>query len=463
MLNFNLKIMTILVINTEITDRLVSALCNTLVHSLWQGLLLAAVAGLTVIFTKKTRAVVRYNLLLSALVLFAISMGITFLGQIKHVGLTNFNQAIPVDHFYAGLYAANTPGANGWLDRFLGYLNNYRNTVVLIWFLIICAKCIQLATGLWGTSRLKRINVLPLDSNWNKRVRQLTSELHIGQMVTLLESGLAKVPMAIGHIKPVILIPIGLINALTPAEVEAIIVHELAHIKRRDYLVNLLQCLLEIVFFFNPAVLWVSQLIKTERENCCDDLALAQNSNKANYIRALLSCEEYQSGVPAFAMGFPGGKNSLFDRVKRMADNRNYSLGTFEKGILAICLVCAGLFFSAFKERDTIKHALAQGLHALSGQLASLKPDTSHQQGLAPLSGLKGKLRKTAIPDIIGELLKEKLITDKSNVYFHLTNKELIVNGVLEPEAVHQLLLKKLSKSPGEPVDLTYSNKNNTH
>jgi bla regulator protein BlaR1 len=80
--------------------------------------------------------------------------------------------------------------------------------------------------------------------------------------------------MVIGNLKPVILMPIGLLTALTTEEVEAILMHELAHIKRRDYLVNLLQSLMEIVFFFNPAVLWISQLIKAERENCCDDLAL---------------------------------------------------------------------------------------------------------------------------------------------------------------------------------------------
>jgi bla regulator protein BlaR1 len=150
-------------------------------------------------------------------------------------------------------------------------------------------------------------------------------------------------------------------------------VHELAHIKRRDYLVNLLQSLMEIVFFFNPAVLWVSQLIKAERENCCDDLALAQSSDKVSYVRALLSCEEYQQSVPAYAMAFPGGKGSLFDRVKRIAGNRNHSLNLFEKTVLAICLVVSGLCMSAFAEKENIKraaHAVVKAIQHIKGDVA---------------------------------------------------------------------------------------------
>src|ERR1700749_4616836 len=119
---------------------------------------------------------------------------------------------------------------------------------------------------------------------WNERMQQLAALMGIRQTISLLESGIAKVPMVIGHLKPVILIPIGLLTALSAEEVEAILVHELAHIKRRDYLVNMLQSLMEIIFFFNPAVLWISQLIKTERENCCDDMVVEQSSNRISYI-----------------------------------------------------------------------------------------------------------------------------------------------------------------------------------
>jgi hypothetical protein len=181
----------------------------------------------------------------------------------------------------------------------------------------------------------------------------------------------------IGHLKPVILIPVGLLTALTTAEVEAILMHELAHIRRRDYLVNLLQSLVEIVFFFNPAVLWVSQLIKTEREHCCDDMALAQNTSKSGYIRALVSCQEYQA-TPAYAMAFPGQKHHLVDRVKRLVTNRNHSLDVFEKTLLTVCLVMSGLCLSAFAERDNIKRAA----HAVVAVIKHQPLNKNQQQGI---------------------------------------------------------------------------------
>src|SRR5476651_2673010 len=180
-----------------------------------------------------------------------------------------------------------------------------------------------------------------------------------------MESGIAKVPMVIGHLKPVILIPIGLINSLSSDEVEAILIHELAHIQRRDYLVNILQSFMEIVFFFNPAVLWISKLIKAERENCCDDIAVTQTSSKVNYISALVSCQEYQLNVPAYSMALAGNKNSLVDRVKRIISSRNQSLNVVEKALLTICLVAVGLCMSAYAAREDIKRTVHKVVAAI--------------------------------------------------------------------------------------------------
>jgi bla regulator protein BlaR1 len=167
------------------------------------------------------------------------------------------------------------------------------------------------------------------------------------------------VPMVIGHLKPVILIPIGFINALSSEEVEAILVHELAHIRRRDYLVNLLQSFMEIVFFFNPAVIWISQLIKAERENCCDDIAIAQAGDKGSYIQALLSCQEYQHAAPGLSMALATNKSTLLNRVKRIVNNHNQSLNIMEKTLITICMVTAGLFTVAFSAKDAAKQPVA--------------------------------------------------------------------------------------------------------
>ncbi|MFD2873508.1 M56 family metallopeptidase [Mucilaginibacter ximonensis] len=344
--------MAFLTITSPATERFVSALCNTLVHSLWQGLILAALTGLIILFTRKQSAAMRYNLLIAALTLFAVGVGVTFALQMHETQPLLTGTIIHSNAVAGGAIQLNFAAPNQSIaDILYNYLTENHNTIVTIWFLIICAKSIQLGVGLIGVRRLKNTEVNQVSAEWYNRLQQLAEGLEIKKSVAFLESGLVRVPMVIGAFKPVILIPIGLLTALSAEEVEAILVHELAHIKRCDYLVNLLQSLMEILFFFNPAVLWISQLIKAERENCCDDMALSQSSNKVSYIRALVSCEEYQASVPAYAMAFAGDKNTLVSRVKRMVSNRNSSLNIFEKTALAVCLVVSGLCLSAFGQK----------------------------------------------------------------------------------------------------------------
>jgi beta-lactamase regulating signal transducer with metallopeptidase domain len=113
------------------------------------------------------------------------------------------------------------------------------------------------------------------------RISELSEQLHIKRSVQLLQSPVATVPAVVGFFKPVILFPAAMLAGLSPSEIEGILIHELAHIKRQDFLVNMLQHFIEMIFFFNPAVLWVSSLIKIERENCCDDIAVGTNTKQA--------------------------------------------------------------------------------------------------------------------------------------------------------------------------------------
>jgi len=428
-------------INSNITDGLLSALCNTLLHSLWQGIILAALAGIIIISTRKASSALRYNLLVSVLLLFAMGVAGTFVWQYERVARLGVAiSPMSYTHIYTphvNVPHVNEPNAdvppvrvfiNGrqqtlpdFGERWGNFLTDHHDSIVFIWFLIVCARSLQLAFGLYGTYRLRRVNVFAVNSQWTESLQKLADSLNIKQAVRLLESGIAKVPMVIGHLKPVILVPVGLFTALSAAEVEAILIHELAHIKRRDYLVNMLQSLVEIVLFFNPAVLWVSALIKTERENCCDDLALAQNNDKLSYIRALVSCEEYQATVPPYAMGLSGTRNTLLHRVRRMANNRNYSLNLFEKTVLAVGLVVLGLGVSAFTAREDIKKALKTVVATIHKDKVQVKVkakvaniDTTKKKSATPLNETNDLLNKIQLlhPDTFkstGNLVLDKL------------------------------------------------------
>ena len=371
----------------EITGYIIKALCNTLVHSLWQGLLLAAVAGLIVICTRKSTPARRYNLLIAALVVFACTVTYTFIDQIQEVQVYRTMVFIkphqPVDNTAYVRIKISTPAFHQFRMindyKVFSFLNDHSYTIVLVWFLIVFARCLQLITGLHSLYYMRRRNIFAVDEAWENRVKELAQQLGIRQMISIAESGIAKVPMVIGHLKPLILIPVGLMTALSTAEIEAILVHELAHIRRCDYLVNLLVSLMEIILFFNPAVLWIASLIKTERENCCDDIAVAQTSSKVNYIRALVSCQEYQLSAPAYAMAFSGRKNHLMGRVKRMVSNSNQSLNAMEKSLLAVCLVTAGLLTAAFSNADKINKLVDNTAKAITHVSKAIKQQVTSE------------------------------------------------------------------------------------
>lgn len=354
---------------------LAEALCATLLHSVWQGLVLALIAGAVMVSTKNTSAAKRYNILIGLMLVFTVAIAVTFavLYQNKPAAVQGVTVAIgkvPVSNMANQAGISNQPS---FISNVGAYLNNHAANIVLVWLLIVCARSLQLLTGLHGLYHLKRKSVFAVDESWERYVSAMAARMGIPGIVCIAESGLAKVPMVIGHLKPLVLLPVGLLTALLPAEIEAILVHELAHIRRRDYLVNLLQSLLEIVFFFNPAVLWLSSLIRAERENCCDDIAVLQTSSKVNYIRALVSCQEYRQSAPAYAMAIKDKESHLLTRVKRMASGTNQSLSLRERSLLGAVLLGAVLFTAAFTNAASINRLVVKTAQIVKNEIPSQK------------------------------------------------------------------------------------------
>ncbi|HWD90249.1 MAG TPA: M56 family metallopeptidase [Mucilaginibacter sp.] len=317
-------------------DHIARALCDTLLHSLWQGLVLAALTGLVIVATKRSRPAARYRLLVAFLSLFTLAFIYTLILELNSPAVS--------------VAAVGKQGPSitlsDLLNYFLAYLQEHAGFIVAIWLMVICLKSARLIFGLYSLERLRTKKVGRLDPQWENRITQMAETFGIKQTVSLLESGIAKVPLVIGYLKPVILIPVGLVNALGPQEVEAILLHEMAHISRRDYLVNLLQSFVETLFFFNPAVLWLSSLIRAERENCCDDIAVDHTRNKAGYIRALVHFEEYQLLAPGYVQALTG-KNGMLQRMQRMTANHNRSLNKLEVAGLSLLLLVSGLIIAA--------------------------------------------------------------------------------------------------------------------
>jgi len=147
------------------------------------------------------------------------------------------------------------------------------------------------------------------------KLEELKQRLRISRPVRLLKSTIVEVPVVVGWLRPVILLPASIISGLTPTDLEVILAHELAHIHRFDYLVNTFQNLVETIMFYHPAVWWISRCIREEREHCCDDVVVQLCGNKLAYARALVSLEELR-GLPRLAFAASGG--SLLDRIRRL-------------------------------------------------------------------------------------------------------------------------------------------------
>lgn len=151
-------------------------------------------------------------------------------------------------------------------------------------------------------------------------LQRLVAAMRVSAPVRLYESALVHVPTVVGWLRPVILLPASALTGLSPEQLELILAHELAHIRRRDYLVNLVQTGAETLLFYHPAVWWVSHRMRVEREHCCDDLAIAAAGSPVRYARALADLEELcvlgREGQPVFAMAATSG--SLLSRIARL-------------------------------------------------------------------------------------------------------------------------------------------------
>ncbi len=159
--------------------------------------------------------------------------------------------------------------------------------IVGLWCLGVCLFALRPAIGIREIRRLRRVGVSPVGDNIAALLSDLARRMGLARPVAILQSACAPVPVVVGHLRPLILLPVSLVSQMPIVQLEAILAHELAHVRRHDYLVNLWQTLVETVLFYHPAVWWLSRRIRQERENCCDDVAVAMMRDPVELGRAL--------------------------------------------------------------------------------------------------------------------------------------------------------------------------------
>jgi beta-lactamase regulating signal transducer with metallopeptidase domain len=215
--------------------------------------------------------------------------------------------------------------------------------LVLGWLSGVLALSIRLLAGWWSTRSLRLVGVSPAPDWCKAQLTVLSARMRVGRPVAIVSSIRTSVPVVLGHMKPVIVLPAAALSGLSPALLDAILAHELAHVRRHDYLVNLAQAVIETLLFYHPAVWWVSRQVRETREHCCDDLAVTVCRNRREYVHALLDLEQLRDSTPALALGATDG--SLLARGRRLLapPQRAASAPRLAASVIALIVVAAAV------------------------------------------------------------------------------------------------------------------------
>ncbi len=189
--------------------------------------------------------------------------------------------------------------------------------LVRMWMVGSALMALRLLGGIWAVGKMRRTGVRDVGGPWQSLTESVAARLGIRRKVVLMLSNAVEVPTTIGVLKAVVLLPASAVTRLDPAHIEALIAHELAHVSRFDYLVNIVQTVVETVLFYHPAVWWISYVVRAEREHCCDDLAVGVLGDRATYARALAGMEGLRMTGSSLAMAAAGP--SLLRRIRRLA------------------------------------------------------------------------------------------------------------------------------------------------
>ncbi len=332
----------------------------TLLHSLWQIALVAAVYAIVSLLLRNRSADARYVIGCVALLLmlgFPIGTYVllsqestpasTDVSNIRAVAELPVEAIVPPDNLTqsdtatadpllpiappnparSGVVSTEPAGASAEsviTDR-LSALRRWLPWATATWLIGVLLLSLR---PLWGglhVRRLQRHGLSPLSDTLQQVAERLMRRLGVKQAVRFAQSALLEVPAVVGYLRPMVLLPASAITGLSAAEIELILAHELAHIRRHDCLVNVAQAAIETLLFYHPGMWWISGQIRKERENCCDDIAVALGDNRANYVRALVRLEEQRSATSAAVLAATG--QSLLARVRRLLGQPTRELG----------------------------------------------------------------------------------------------------------------------------------------
>jgi ankyrin repeat protein/beta-lactamase regulating signal transducer with metallopeptidase domain len=307
-----------------------------LVHSLWQTSVLAMAAVTTMPLLRARSANVRYAVLLAAellaIILFAITIGLgpsersQSSTQVTQRGTASAHEQVPTGlrNASADSTLADDPSAVGTPDR------QPRSYVMVGYLLGVALMLLRLAIGLWGGRRMVHTSKPITHQRILKAIADAAEGMELAYVPAVAYCSSVVVPSVLGVLRPMLLLPFSVVSGLTPEQVEVLVMHEFAHIRRQDHIFNLLQRVVEAFLFFHPLIWYLSWRIRQERELCCDDLVLAAGRSADTYARSLirmaeLGIEDPIGTVAVVTLAASGDRSTLRHRVMRLLGHQQQS------------------------------------------------------------------------------------------------------------------------------------------
>lgn len=406
----------------------------TLLHSLWQISLISAILWIAFRVLRNVSANLRYSISVIALFLAFIIPVLTFVYLSIEIKTTvkdqpNLSKTLPAE---AGYQKTNPSFTNNDFQNESSVSTveavssssltfNFFPYLVGIWLVGVGLFSVRFIGGIWKVYQYKTYDVSPVSTDWQERFDKLSKLLQIKRSITFLESQIVKTPVVIGWIKPVVLFPASVFLQLSAEELETILVHELAHIARHDYLVNLIQTSAEITLFYHPCVWWISAKIRAEREFSVDEFVVEiYQTDRLTYANALVNLEELRlvsNQQSTVAMAANGG--NLMNRISKILQNHhkptlsNLSIWSVIFTVTFVVGITAG--FTLLKTSEVKKTKTGRKIAVL---VSSLKLDENYNQSTQKVLDLQKKYEIPATWVLDSELLNELEKSGKTEDFF---------------------------------------------
>jgi len=307
----------------------------SILNSLWQSAIIYGILFIVMLSIPKLAAKHKHNLAFSAIILMFAGFGYNFIHQLT-LNVNNEAPAVNAQNIEVYQYFNNLP------PSFSSKAEQYFPVVVIFYIIGIVLQLFVIIKGYGQLSKLKKESLSAIPDSWKAIFEQVTAQLKINKVIRFHLSSIVNVPLVIGYLKPVVLFPLALVSQLDNDQVEAILIHELSHIRRNDFLLNLIKTAIETLLFYNPFVWMAGRFIHIEREHACDDLVLKITGKPLNYAHALLKLELLKDkSSPAYALAATGKTQNLYQRIKRITNMKtNYLNAKQQMAALTLGVAC---------------------------------------------------------------------------------------------------------------------------